>query len=346
MSRISIIIPAYNVENCIRDTLDAAYKTADENTELIVINDGSTDRTKGVINAFVSEHTGKSIKFVEQINQGVSVARNKGIECADGEYLIFCDGDDLCKDSLIDRLRSHIDNGAVTDMILWGFESFWPESDDRTIIQEKFAGDTDDPEKMFKSILYGDDRIRLGSFAVKKELLENYGLRYTEGCPLAQDVEFMYKCLSRASSISTIEENLFTYIRRKGSVMQRYNMNRFEAPRVMMRISDYVHSNTQLCNDRELEEFLDNGFILRHIMYSFDACLPYLKDNKTRSEFWHAYYCNYSDVESIRKKISREIKVLPKELNKYRCKLMLKSPKLYIWSMSLRNRMNTKKTYR
>lgn len=91
---LSIIIPTYNVEKYIQTCLNSIYnQDINENRfEVIIINDGSTDNSLEVINDIKKEHT--NIKIINQINQGVSIARNNGITLAKGEYILFVDSDD------------------------------------------------------------------------------------------------------------------------------------------------------------------------------------------------------------------------------------------------------------
>ena len=84
---ISIIVPAYNVENyvaaCLKTLIEQTYK----NLEIIVINDGSTDNTLSIVNEFVSKDN--RIKVITQANGGLSKTRNTGINSAKGEYSVI-----------------------------------------------------------------------------------------------------------------------------------------------------------------------------------------------------------------------------------------------------------------
>ena len=91
MSKISIIIPAYNAESTIKSTIESVQKQTYRDYELIVIDDGSTDRTAKIVCEIADER----LKFFSYQNAGVSVARNRGIQQATGEYIAFLDADDL-----------------------------------------------------------------------------------------------------------------------------------------------------------------------------------------------------------------------------------------------------------
>ncbi len=101
-SLVSIITPFYNAEKFISDAVSSVLKQTHENWELLLINDGSTDKSKHIVLNFNDSR----IRYFEQRNQGVSAARNQGLEEMRGDFFCFLDADDrLPVNSLIDRLR-------------------------------------------------------------------------------------------------------------------------------------------------------------------------------------------------------------------------------------------------
>lgn len=89
---VSIIIPAWNSENYIKESIDSALSQTYKNIEIIVIDDGSTDNTKKVINDYIKS---RKIYYIFQPNKGLAGARNTGILSAKGEYIALLDSDDL-----------------------------------------------------------------------------------------------------------------------------------------------------------------------------------------------------------------------------------------------------------
>lgn len=105
---VSVIIPAYNVENYIEDTINSVINQTYSNIELIVINDGSTDRTRELLYRFESCF---NIKVLDQTNQGACAARNAGFKKSSGDYIQYLDGDDILSRNKIEQqiklLNSH-----------------------------------------------------------------------------------------------------------------------------------------------------------------------------------------------------------------------------------------------
>lgn len=100
---VSILVPAYNAAPWIADTLRSALAQTWTNTELIVIDDGSSDDTLARANAFVSSRPDANIRVVSQPNRGASAARNHALLLARGEYIQFLDADDLLASDKIER---------------------------------------------------------------------------------------------------------------------------------------------------------------------------------------------------------------------------------------------------
>lgn len=112
--KLSLIVPVYNVEKYIEACLKSiAVQLPQNDIEIIIINDGSPDRSMELITDFLSsydENIKKSFKIIEQSNQGVSVARNRGIAEAQGKYLAFLDSDDFLDSTYLENILKVIDN--------------------------------------------------------------------------------------------------------------------------------------------------------------------------------------------------------------------------------------------
>lgn len=99
---ISIIVPIYNAENSLEKTLNSIINQSYSKTEIILINDGSTDNSKEIIKKFAREDN--RVKTIHKDNEGVSIARNIGIANANGDYIMFVDADDWLKNNAIEKL--------------------------------------------------------------------------------------------------------------------------------------------------------------------------------------------------------------------------------------------------
>lgn len=109
--KVSLIIPVYNFEKFITSTLESAFKQDYNNLEIIVVNDGSTDKSAQIVTELQKKH--ENLLLINQNNQGVSVARNRGIEESTGDFVVFSDADDLlCTDYVSYLVNNAIENDA------------------------------------------------------------------------------------------------------------------------------------------------------------------------------------------------------------------------------------------
>lgn len=91
--KVSIIIPIYNSEKYLKQCLESIINQTYKNIEIICINDGSTDNSEKIIKDYLK--TNKNITYLKQPNAGQSIARNKGLEKATGDFILFVDSDDF-----------------------------------------------------------------------------------------------------------------------------------------------------------------------------------------------------------------------------------------------------------
>lgn len=120
MFMVSIIIPIYNAAKYLEACLDSIVGQTYSDYELILINDCSTDNSRDIISRFCQSHTDIAIKFIDSVeNRGQSYSRNRGIEAAEGKYIMFVDADDtispFCLEKLVDKAESGDYDFVVAD---------------------------------------------------------------------------------------------------------------------------------------------------------------------------------------------------------------------------------------
>jgi len=145
--KISIIIPCYNCQHNIQSLLDSICKNIPNYAEVILINDGSSDDTLLVIEEFINKHQVTSFKIITTENQGAAKSRELGLEKSIGEYIFFCDADDLISDDFFAFFEQHYNSSF--DMIF--FSSQILDVNSKTVISNKTLHSVDstyyDPQK-------------------------------------------------------------------------------------------------------------------------------------------------------------------------------------------------------
>ena len=102
MTKVSVIIPVYNVEKYLRECLDSVINQTLSDIEIICVNDGSTDNSLAILEEYAQKDT--RIKIISKRNEGAGKARQAAIKKASGEYLAFLDGDDYYKSDFVEKM--------------------------------------------------------------------------------------------------------------------------------------------------------------------------------------------------------------------------------------------------
>lgn len=214
MAKISVIIPVYNREKTIKRAIDSVIGQLDENTELVIVNDGSTDKTEEIIKEQV-EKCGKDISYYKKENEGVASARNFGIEHSKGEYIIFVDSDDYVSPNLIKTLNIYLDKGI--DIIK--YKATHVDSDGQAI--RRIDGPVFDNvtgEKAFKELAFSD--ILMDSpclYAFKRELFTQNNLFFKRGT-YHEDFGLIPLILIIAKSVVSINFYGYNYVQTDESI--------------------------------------------------------------------------------------------------------------------------------
>ncbi len=227
----SIIIPAYNAEDYLSRCLESIFSQEFEDYEVIVINDGSTDGTAAILEQYAAKHP--NLQMLIQSNQGMATARNRGLEVAQGEYILFVDSDDrLCPNALA-ALAPHL---GGEDIIGFGARIFHETagasaggSSTGAATQDK-ATDTADASEA-SAVLTGWEyfcRERLmprpvhfvciWQRAYRHAFLEENNLRFIEGLRRGEDDLFTTMAFLHAQSVKALADCLYIYHVRATSI--------------------------------------------------------------------------------------------------------------------------------
>ena len=221
---ISIIIPVYNASNFIEKTIENLIEQ-EVDKEIILINDGSTDNSLEVLRNIENKY--KCIRVINQINKGVSAARNTGIDSAKGNYILFIDSDDLLEKDTLKKLLSKYQTFDC-DLVLCSYKICY---DNDSII---------DNFKYFDSGLYKIDSFLteyyklystkilhcIGTKLYKKSIIDKYHIRFNESLAYYEDINFCISYLNRTNTIYYINESLYKYMQiNVNSLASKYKSN-------------------------------------------------------------------------------------------------------------------------
>ena len=121
--KFSIIIPVYNISNYISECVNSVLKQSFKDYEIILVNDGSIDDSFNICLNYSKKH--ENVRLINQQNGGLSSARNAGINQAEGDYLLFLDGDDFWKDGeFLENLNCIIETNSP-DTIIFPYSYYY-----------------------------------------------------------------------------------------------------------------------------------------------------------------------------------------------------------------------------
>ncbi len=241
---ISIIIPLFNVEKSIIKTLHSFLAQTFKNFEIVAVDDGSTDDTLEIVWS-VLKSSSVSFTLLHQTNKGVSVARNVGMEHAQGRYVLFFDGDDIAHASFLERMVSSFLFSDDIDIVFCGFDRV--TKDIKTI--KRYA---DKHKFLTSSCVSGEEVLNLflkneidvwtGAVCYRHSFLKRYNLVYTSGVAYREDFEFQVKALFYARNVSCVAKTLVYYVVHADSITNKQKnwlKGSLHQLRVFLRLSSF-----------------------------------------------------------------------------------------------------------
>lgn len=210
MPEISVILPVFNSEEFIGKAIESVLAQTFEDFELIIVNDGSTDSSKDIIDSFIDDR----IRIISQSNQGPGAARNNALKMAQGSYVMYLDSDDwFCPDALevaYSEINKYDADFTFFKMINYDgeryYENDWFELKTLQVFENKVFNPRETPGSIF------DLSVGVCQKIYNRFFLERIDARFPEGI-FFEDMPFFYYVFLKAERISIINRHL--YVRRK-----------------------------------------------------------------------------------------------------------------------------------
>lgn len=228
---LSVIVPVYNVEAYIEQCLDSLVKQTYKNIEIILVDDGSTDRSGDICDKYAALY--EFISVYHKKNGGLSSARNYGIEKALGEYLSFIDSDDWIKESMFEMLVKGAIESEADVVICNCIRYFTQENQKVREIKEKNTTIYKGQKAVIR--LYTD--FSAWNKIYKKILFQS--IRYPEG-KLYEDARTTYRIADKVNRLMVIPEPLYFYRQRGTGIMGTFqNKNYLDRVHVWTEIYEF-----------------------------------------------------------------------------------------------------------
>lgn len=282
-SRLSIIVPVYNVAGYLHECLDSLLEQSVLPAKIILVDDGSTDGSGEICDQYAENSD--LFEVLHQENKGLSAARLAGLNKVMTDYVLYVDADDFISKTTINAIQTYIDKGV--DIITFGMNRYYDENYIRADVVRLEEGVHSRDyliEKVFPKMIWDTDAHRNGvdaslcNKAVKKQLydglfeaISNLNIYYGE------DAGVVYFALLRASDIAVIKECLYFHRQRKKGILPQYILDD-EYIDKLHRLYEYMKKQLP---DREVYTKQLEYFYL----HALEVRLRKYNDYRTRSQY-------------------------------------------------------------
>lgn len=266
MIKVSVIVPTYNEEKHIRACLDSIIENDLKEIEIIVINDGSTDSTKEILEEYKNKYD--IIKVIEKENEGQGSARNIGIELAKGEFLTFVDADDEIHNNMLSKMYEKLQKEQADICVCDYFEI----NKDNKVVKKAIPQKTEDIKKDYIVSIAGPCNKLIRTEILKKNSL------YFPKTGIYEDIAMVPLIATYTNKIVYLEEPLYYYYIRQGSTMRQTKFN--EKLLSIYNVLDILEKGFKQTG--ALEQYKEElEFIyIKHLLYAGNGRFLEYKDGK------------------------------------------------------------------
>ncbi len=280
MEKVSIIIPAYNAEKYIERCLKSVLAQKYENKEIIVINDGSTDKTEEKISKYINK-----IKYIKKKNGGLSEARNVGIEKATGKYIMFIDADDYIEKDLLKNLKPYIDEDI--DMIKYKAKKVTEKGEEIQLMDGPIF-ETIKGEEAFSKMCFTDQLMETAwIYLYKKELLKKNKFQFSKGL-YHEDFGLIPLVILKAQTFVSTDICGYNYVQSENSITRNedYQKTKRKAYDLLIHYDKIVKEiekyKIQEKTKQDVRTFCTNSILLRTNELDKEDKKQYIKEIRKR----------------------------------------------------------------
>lgn len=283
MPKVSIIVPTYNSEFFIKECIDNVTTQSLEDWELLLINDGSTDLSGKICEEYADKD--KRIRVIHKSNTGVSDTRNRGLDIAQGKYIIFLDADDYWYDhTALEKLVETAEECNL-DIVRGEYKAVDKNGNDLferplTKSKEEYSGQVLTSGIFYTKIMCGENFLVLS--LIRRNAIS--GLRFTKERSFLEDMEFYANLLLQPLRCMFVPIRFYAYRKTSSSASHTPRIKNLADSFSMCQVFDNC---TKLANDREIQD-----------AYRYNSVMMY---------YWTIETVSSEPYYAIRKKIINDL---------------------------------------
>lgn len=254
---LSIIIPAYNAEKFLSLLLDSILSQSFKDFEIIIVNDGSTDNTAQILTDYSAND--KRIKVIHKSNEGVAIARNIALKQAQGEYILFCDADDIMFPDALQHIVDTIQQTPV-DYLRYEFrtidikgQNLYPNYEARQ--RKEFCGKVVDAATCIKKIVRNEFFLWSGIF--KHSIIKENNITFFEGCTYNEDTLFMLRFFTNSHYHLYIYYTAYGYRKFSEAVTFRFTERNYQDIKKVFIKLIFLYNNAKIDMQKAIKPTID-----------------------------------------------------------------------------------------
>lgn len=233
-TKVSVIIPVYNVEAYLEECLDSVICQTLKNYEIICVNDASPDNSLNILRKYRENHG--NLRIIEhKENRGLSVARNTGLNEAKGKYIFFLDSDDMLEDkSTLEKLYVLAEEKQV-EMLYYNFVKYYEDGLRDVVVKNNDVWNQLLSGKQWFVSCCQQKQIQLAACRqfCSRKFLEQNNIWFYEGI-LHEDMLFSFLCAMKAKRVMETEKVCYVYRQRENSIVATYSKHRAQSMFVVL----------------------------------------------------------------------------------------------------------------
>ena len=269
---LSIVIPVYNVEDFLKDCINSIYNSPLDllDFEVIAVNDGSTDNSLPILLEYKKKYS--NFFLIDQVNHGVSFARNRALEIAKGEYIFFLDSDDYFKKDALNNLMQVLKNDRNSTIFL--FDSIYNNTIETVKIDDFLSA------YYFSFVVW--------KICIKNSFIKEQNLKFAEGF-IIEDGIFILEAILKSDSVSILNLDLVKYVTNRNSYTREFtneSKNKLMTNSFVFVINKYQEL-TEIHKNKLSSKSIFNLNVRREsfIFFFITRMIRYKYSNKTIEEY-------------------------------------------------------------
>lgn len=310
---ISVIVSAYNVEEYLAACLDSILRQTFSDYEIILIDDGSTDRTAEIISQYSSN---SRIRVHTQQNSGISVARNQGIKMSRGQYICYIDSDDIITETYLEKLITPLLQNPEIDITVCGYQEVYQTHCFHHIPSPRISSGFQATQDFL--IKQQDLDILIWNKMYRKNLFTDNHIFYPAG-QIHEDNLTTYKLFFAAKNIQYLEEELYFYQRRNSYITKNFTSTKKTLTRLRAKEQTAKEAKIYL-RTPEFKLICNVALILAYFAYI---------DNAITCHIDQKYYQEYREKALHALMINQKNPYLTQKLRLY--SVLLSTPKGFLY---------------